>query len=226
VSAPQLSRARGRPRASEAPVSAPEILDAALRAFARYGYDGMSVRTLTRELGLTHNAIPQRFGTKEQLWHTAVDHDFGGLTSVLVADNELTNNATGAPDPLKQLRGVIVRFLHHSAAHPELLSVMNTESGQDTDRLNYIYDNYVGPASAPLAALLDRLAGEGRIRPTPLRTLHFLITSGGAAPFSMVALARRLGPGDPLDPAAVTAHAALVADLIVAGQAVRPDHSA
>jgi len=212
VSTPARTRSRGRPRASEAPASGEEILTAALRAFARYGYDGMSVRTLTRELGLTHNAIPQRFGTKEELWYAAVDRGFGTLTSALLEQPP----ADGA-DPLEQLRRTIIRFLRHSAEHPELLGVMSAEGGQDTARLRYLYDTYVGPATAPLAGLLERLAVEDRIRPTPVRTVHFLITAGGAAPFSMVALARRLDPGDPLDPQAVAAHAEVVADIIVAG---------
>lgn len=203
-------------------MSADDILAAALRAFARDGFEGMSVRTLTRELGLSHNAIPQRFGTKEQLWYAAVDRGFGGLTALLA--DEVAQYASSGADPLEGLRGAIRRFLHYSARNPELLGIMSNEGGQDTARLDYIYDTYVGPATAPLAALLTRLAAEGRIRPTPLRTLHFLITSGGAAQFSLVALARKLGTegldpdqADPLAPAAVTAHADLVAELVVAG---------
>ena len=199
-------------------MSADDILAAALTAFARDGYEGMSVRTLTRELGLSHNAIPQRFGTKEQLWYAAVDRGFGGLTALLAEGVGLDGGA--AEDPLEVLRGGIRRFLHYSARNPELLGIMSNEGGQDTPRLAYIYDTYVGPATAPLGALLAELAAKGHIRPTPVRTLHFLITSGGAAPFSMTALARKLDRGtrhDPLAPAEVEAHADLVADIIVAG---------
>jgi AcrR family transcriptional regulator len=192
-------------------VSGPEILDAALRAFARYGYDGTSVRTLTRELGLTHNALPQRFGSKEQLWYACVDHGFGGLIDALAGDGSIET------DPFDQLRGAIRRFLLHSAEHPELHRIMAAEGSQDTPRLRYLYDTYVGPATAPMTALLEWLATKGRVRPASTRTLHFLITSGGASPYSMVALARLLGPDDPLEPAAVEAHADLVADLIVTG---------
>ncbi len=43
----------GRPKAQDAPVTVEQILDAAFRAFATYGYDGVAVRTLNRELGVT-----------------------------------------------------------------------------------------------------------------------------------------------------------------------------
>ncbi len=50
-----------------------EILGAALRAFATHGYEGVSVRTLNRELGVSHSLINGRFGSKEDLWYATVD---------------------------------------------------------------------------------------------------------------------------------------------------------
>ena len=71
-SAQGAARRRGRPPADEA-IESSEILDAALRAFARHGLEGVSVRTLNRELGVSHNLIYQRFGSKDDLWRAAVD---------------------------------------------------------------------------------------------------------------------------------------------------------
>jgi TetR/AcrR family transcriptional regulator len=48
-----------------------------------------------------------------------------------------------------------------------------------------------------------------------LRAFHFLLAHGGAAPFTLAPLARHFDPTDPLDPAAATEHADLIADLIV-----------
>jgi TetR/AcrR family transcriptional regulator len=75
----------------------------------------------------------------------------------------------------------------------------------------------VSSALAPIERLLHHLAEQGRTRPISLRAFHFLIAHGGAAPFTLVALARRFDPADPLDPAAVTDYAGFVADLIVRG---------
>jgi TetR/AcrR family transcriptional regulator len=52
----------GRPKTQDAPVTLEQILDAAFRAFATCGYNGVAVRTLNRELGVSHNLIHQRFG--------------------------------------------------------------------------------------------------------------------------------------------------------------------
>src|ERR671916_1789394 len=92
-------RPRGRPPAEQSPASEQEILRAALRAFATHGYEGVSVRTLNRELGVSHSLINARFGSKEGLWYATVDWGFQPLVAKLATafDPTLT-------DPLEQLR--------------------------------------------------------------------------------------------------------------------------
>jgi TetR/AcrR family transcriptional regulator len=205
-------RRPGRPAAGDGAGSADAILDAALRAFATYGYEGVSVRTLNRELGVSHSLIAQRFGSKDGLWHAAVDHGFGRISRHMadVFDPTVT-------DPLEQLRLWIHRFLHFSAAHPELLGLMNIEGREDTGRLSYIYEHYVDPSMGRVERLLDHLADAGRIRRVPLRTFHFLLAHGGAAPYTLLALAEHFDPSSPLEPEAVDSHARLVADVLIAG---------
>src|ERR1700680_621400 len=100
----------GRPKAHDAPVTLEQILDAAFRAFATHGYDGVSVRTLNRELGVSHNLLHQRFRSKEGLWYAAVDRAFGAQISELAKPFDPT-----LTDPLDQLNHTIRRFLHYSA---------------------------------------------------------------------------------------------------------------
>ena len=38
----------------------------------------------SRQLGVSHNLIPQRFGSKDRLWYAAVDQGFGTLLSDLL----------------------------------------------------------------------------------------------------------------------------------------------
>jgi TetR/AcrR family transcriptional regulator len=202
----------GRPRAQDAPVTVEQILDAAFRAFATYGYDGVAVRTLNRELGVSHNLIHQRFGSKLGLWYAAVDRAFGQQVTELATAFDPT-----LADPLDQLNHAIRRFVHYNAERPELLGIMNIEGGVAGERLDYIYDNYIAPALAPLGRLLDHLRKEGRVRPISIRALFFLIAHGAAAPFTLAPLARRFDDTDPLDPSQVAEQAALTADVITSG---------
>jgi AcrR family transcriptional regulator len=206
------SKRTGRPKAEDAPVTVEEILDAAFRAFATYGYDGVAVRTLNRELGVSHNLIHQRFGSKQRLWYAAVDRAFSQQVTQLSTAFDPT-----LADPFEQLGHAIRRFVHYSAEHPERLGLMNIEARIDSERLDYIYDNYVAPALAPLGRLLEHLQQRGTIRPVSLRTLFFLIAHGAAAPFTLVPLARRFDDVDPLDPDEIAKHAALTAEVITSG---------
>ncbi|MDX6590573.1 MAG: hypothetical protein QOI84_1847 [Solirubrobacterales bacterium] len=202
----------GRPRAEDAPVTREEILDAAFRAFATYGYDGVAVRTLNRELGVSHNLIHQRFGSKKDLWYAAVDRAFRGQIVELGTGFDPTLS-----DPLDQLNHWIRRFVHYSADHPELLGLMNIEGRVEGERLDYLYDNYIGPALAPLGVLVDHLREKGRIRPISLRALWFLIGHGAPAPFTLAPFARRFDRADPFDAKQVAEQAALTADVITNG---------
>ncbi len=208
------SRAKrtGRPKAQDAPVTVEQILDAAFRAFATYGYDGVAVRTLNRELGVSHNLIHQRFGSKLGLWYAAVDRAFGRQVAELATAFDPT-----LADPLDQLNYAIRRFVRYNADRPELLGMMNIEGRLESERLAYIYDKYIEPSLAPLGRLLEYLQAEGRIRPISLRALFFLVAHGAAAPFTLAPLARHFDDADPLDPAAIAEQAALTADVITGG---------
>lgn len=210
MSAPSQRRPRGRPRVEDSPASLEDIFGAALRAFATHGYDGVSVRTLNRELGVSHNLINGRFGSKEGLWYATVDWAFQPLVTRLSTafDPTLT-------DPLDQLRITIRTFLLYSAERPELLGLMNLEGRQDTERLAYIYNTYIQPALAPIGRLLEHLAEEGRTVPISLRAFNFLVAHGAGAPFTLAPLARLFDPADPLEPVAAAEYADFAADLII-----------
>jgi AcrR family transcriptional regulator len=210
----QASEAKrtGRPKAQDAPVTVEQILDAAFRGFATYGYDGVAVRTLNRELGVSHNLIHQRFGSKQRLWYAAVDRAFSQQITQLATAFDPT-----LADPLDQLNHAIRSFVRYSAERPELLGLMNIEARVDSARLDYIYDTYIAPALAPLDRLLEFLTSQGRIRPISLRALFFLIAHGAAAPFTLAPLARHFDNTDPLNPNQVAEQAALTADVITNG---------
>lgn len=209
----------GRPPAELAPATLDEIFGAALRMFADKGYDGASVAALNRELGVSHNLIHQRFGSKEKLWYATVDWAFTGIAAELLP--EMENTAGG---PLEQTRRIIRRFVLVHARRPEVLRLVNIEGVAETPRLLYLYERHIEPVINMLTAPIRDLMDKGEIAPASLRSLHFLVAHGASAPYSLRGLARRIGPGDPLDPEAVAEHADLVADLVTGGLQYRTEH--
>jgi AcrR family transcriptional regulator len=191
------------------------MLDAALEAFAAIGYDAMSVRELTRRLGVSHNLVHHYFRSKAALWRAAVDHSFGTVTAELA---KAFGEAPAHDDVLAALRHAMVQFLIVTARFPANGHIIVREGAVNGPRLAYLYTRYVAPSLEPWRALLGQGQREGKVRPDlDIRTLFFLLTDGGAGPYTSQALARRIGGRDPLRPDAIRAHAELVADLLLRG---------
>src|SRR6201987_5758903 len=132
------ARPRGRPRADQSPASTDEILLAALRPFAARGYDGPSVRELNQALGVSHNLINRRFGSKERLWRAAVDRWFGELVDALAP----SANLAGTGDPLERVREFVVTFIEVNARRPEMARLMNVEASLGGPRLDYLFERF------------------------------------------------------------------------------------
>ncbi len=207
-------RGRGRPRAGEE-IDLDVLLQAALEAFAETGYNGTSVRDLSRRLGVSHALLTARFGSKEGLWFAAMEH-------VLAQTEQSWREVADSPslDDLEALRQGVVRQVIFSAAHPQVLRIMNHEGAIDSPRLRFVIDRFVNPLRPGVERLLARLVTAGRIRPVPYATLHFLAVVGGGALFANPVEAALLGgPAHP-DAEDIRAHAEAVADVLIAGIAL------
>ncbi len=215
--APARPRPRGRPPASEPAAATDEaILDAALDAFAEDGFNGTSVRDISRRLGVSHNLVPQRFGSKSRLWFAAVDHGFAALGRAAHVD-------VVPDDPFLTLRRVIVTFVEATAGRPALLRIINQEATRPGPRLDHLYERYIGPTSAGVEAALAELSRCGAARPIPPAAFYFLLTHGAAGPLALGPLADKFGHSVSADdPAALHAYAEAVADVLIDGIALRP----
>ncbi|WP_234817070.1 TetR/AcrR family transcriptional regulator [Mycolicibacterium wolinskyi] len=210
------AKRQGRPPAAEAPAALSDILSKALKMFAENGFDGTSVAALNRELGVSHNLIHQRFGSKEGLWYAAVDFAFGEVHEQISVDTELAER-----DLMEAARQTIVRFLVSHAHHPELLRLVTVEGATPSPRLTYLHEVHVQPLYARLTEPLKVLVNCGALNAADVRSLHFLVAHGGTAPFSLVPFALMLEPHDPTEPAAIEHHAEFVADMLIAGLRAR-----
>jgi AcrR family transcriptional regulator len=205
------ARGRGRPRAGEE-IDLVLLLRAALDAFAEAGYDGMSVRELSRRLGVSHALLTGRFGSKEGLWFAAMEH---ALAQVEHSWREVADSP--GLDDLEALRRGIVRQVIFSATYPQVQRIMNHEGAIDSPRVRFVVDRFVNPLRPGVERLLARLVAAGRIRPLPYATLHYLVTGGGGAIFANPVEAALLGAPTHPDAEHVHAHAEAVADVLIAG---------
>lgn len=182
------SRPRGRPAPNSADtVSDEAVLEAVLWAFGENGFDGTSIREVARRLGISHNLIPQRFGSKTDLWYAAVRHGFSHMNRELVLEGERHGD-----DQLVIFRGLLVRAMELNALNPSLLRIINYESGQPGPRLDYIVKKFVGPAFDFMENWANKLAAEGVIHKPPPGLIYFLINHGAGSFFVFPDLTTRL----------------------------------
>ena len=182
-------RPAGRPLGATGDDTRDEILDAALEAFAEAGFGAMSVRELTRRLGVSHNLVHHHFGSKQDLWRAALDH---GVSSTANELTELLSQSVGSPRSRQVLHQVLEGAIALLTKRPEVARIFADESARPGPRLDYLYENYLGP----MVAILSRFLSESReygVRDVDPRIAALFVLSSASAQFAHDALAEKLG---------------------------------
>ncbi|WEH13134.1 TetR/AcrR family transcriptional regulator [Streptomyces sp. VNUA24] len=185
------------------------ILQRGLEAFAELGYDRASARELARRLGVSHNFINDRYGSKAAFWRAVMDH-------------ALESRPKGPPqqdsgvDDADRLRQIIAGFYRAAADTPLIGRILVDESSRDTERLDYLYERHIVPTLQLMAPGIERLVASGRMAPVPMDVLFFAVVP----PVSGMVdgpLARRLGRPGPASSRQLTGTAEALATLVVNG---------
>lgn len=190
------------------------ILEAALEAFAEVGYEALSVRELTRRLGVSHNLVHHHFGSKQELWRAAVDHGFGRKARELLG--MIDAGERDDEDPVETLRRVIEQFVTFSARMPAIPKILAREFSEDSERLQYLYDEYVREGLEVGKRFIEHLP-RGRATTLGPADLLLFIMNGTLAYFTQAAMARRMGRPALTSPEAIARHASDMADLVLCG---------
>jgi AcrR family transcriptional regulator len=105
-----------------------EILDAAAHIFAKRGYPKTDVQVIADALGVGKGTVYRYFSSKEALFLATVDRGMHALTDVLIAA------ADDHEDPLERLEAVVIAYLTHFDAHPDLAELIIQERAEFRDR--------------------------------------------------------------------------------------------
>jgi AcrR family transcriptional regulator len=92
------------------------ILAAAVARFASQGFRDTSVAAIARDTGVTAPAVHAHFATKQELFHTAFQHDVGPVLDAL--DNEAGLYQGLSPDGATAGAGLIQRVAAELGRHP------------------------------------------------------------------------------------------------------------
>ena len=204
-------RVRGRPRANDdTALTRDTILSRALTHFAVAGYQGFSLRELARELGVSHGLMNVRFGSKDELWRSAVEW---GLAHV--ADRLDQTQRAGALED--RFREAVVAILMAIDAVPSLLQLVNQEAATPSERLTFLTETIIKARYSVLEDIVREGVESGKFCEVPPHMVFVLVAHGGGAIFALKPLSLRLGLLDERIGNDVRTRAEQVAEFVLRG---------
>lgn len=157
---PAPLRRRGRPRREVAAMPREAILQQAFAAFARQGYEGVTLRHLARDCGISDSLLSHHFGSKQQLWQEAADSVFAPLYERLI----ITLESIRAENVAWRLRRNLRESLLLLAAEPAAMAFLFREGEGEDERAGHLRRRYVEPYTARIHALIAEAVAQGLMR--------------------------------------------------------------
>jgi len=127
------------------------ILDQAILLFAAHGYSGVSMRDLSKAVGISTAALYHHFPDKQSLYLDAMEYVFADKAE------EMTIALDGDGAPLERLEQFIIRFVELMGSDPSFRALLQREllDGNET-RLKLLAERvFVGPFQAITALAKD-----------------------------------------------------------------------
>ena len=148
------------------------ILKAATKVFARYGYDGGSIEKISKSAKSVDRMIYYYFGNKEGLFIEVLESAYRRMN-----DAELKLKLDTAR-PVDGLNTVIAFVLSYYRKNPEFITLLNTENLQRGKHIakSQRAREYSSPAIAIVSALLKNGTDQGLFRrDVSARNVYLLI---------------------------------------------------
>jgi AcrR family transcriptional regulator len=168
-----VKRGRGRPSGADSSLpSETQLLETALAVFAREGFEGTSMRGMARQLGVSHNFLSSRYGSKEDFWKKIVAYAGRSVErEVREQQNAIEASGLGVEDRLRAL------FRMHLVGLPmlaQLQQFMLSEDAEKSERLDYIFESLSLDLSF-LESTLEQGKKEGVFRELSVPVVSFLL---------------------------------------------------
>jgi TetR/AcrR family transcriptional regulator len=148
--------------------NAERILDAALEAFAAYGFRGASIDQIAKGAGLSKPNLLYYFRTKEGLYSAV-------LARTLEMWLEPLRELDSRSDPRVALSAYITRKLDYSRSHPTASRLFAMEMLQGAPHLDPALKTTLGDLVEAKSRTIEGWIRDGRLRPIDPKHLIFAI---------------------------------------------------
>jgi AcrR family transcriptional regulator len=204
-------RAKPRTRVERLEVTRAGILQSALEHFARYGFEGASIRNIAAQTGVTHGMIRHVYGTKEVLWHEAITFLFRRLDSEVNLDAEVQ---AGWND--RELFTTYVhRYVRYCAKHPEHARIMIQQSSLDGPQIEWATKRFIRARHLVSGGIIERLRAAGSLPNVDSASLAFSLAASCQMYFVLAPEVKALSGRNVFLPEEVERHAKSVVKLFL-----------
>lgn len=190
-----------------------EILEAALKVFARDGFDGAALTDIAALAGVGHPLIHYHFGTKEELWKAAIEYAFAGaveaLEKIAIASRDL--------EPVDALRIMWRAGMRSVAEHPERMAMVFGEARNGSERFAWVSGRYLARIYALLDQTIEAAAAKGQIKPIAPAHLTSLLVGASFAFFAMAPVVGHFYKLDARRPDNIERHIDSVVEVVMNG---------
>lgn len=180
-----------------------KLLKAAVTVFGRVGYAGASVRHIADLAGVNHGSIRYHYASKRDLWCACVSYLYAQMEAGVHQDEAQWASMT----PREVIINATTSYIRFNARYPELYRIVIFETLHETERLDWLNDNFIRPFTDRALAVVA-LAQKRGVYPAaiPVLNLHFISAAAAKSIFLMSAEIQKNFGIDVFDPVEVERH--------------------
>lgn len=189
-----------------------KLLKAAVAQFGKFGFAGTSVRKIADQAGVNHGSIKYHYSGKDELWRAAVAYLYGLLEEAVHQDEAEWQNMT----PREQIINSATNYIRFSAKYPELSRIVFFETMHESERLEWLTENYIRPYTSRAIARSALAQEQGVYRDDiPAMNLHYVNIAASKNIFLMAPEIKRSFDIDVFDDDQIEAHIEAVLKLML-----------
>jgi TetR/AcrR family transcriptional regulator len=149
------------------------LLDVAIELFAANGYDAVSTTQVAKAAGLTQSIVHYHFGTKEQLWKSAVTRLVNRRGLVF----EAVPHEFKDIEPIARIKILLRRLFRANVREPNYSRIVMQEAMGNGERMQWLLDQHLVRGYGVIDSMLQDAIANGSMRRMPFHGLSNILTS-------------------------------------------------
>lgn len=159
-----------------------KLLKAAVTVFGKVGYAGASVRQIADLAGVNHGSIRYHYASKRDLWCACVSYLYELMEKAVHQDEAQWTTMT----PRERIINATTNYIRFNAKFPELHRIVIFETIHESERLDWLNENFIRPFADRAVAVVALAQAQG-VYPAdiPALNLHYLNLTAAKSIFLM-----------------------------------------